>query len=505
MKELADIIVSKGIKHVFGIPGSGKIYSLLYQLKKQGVDVVVTKHEASAAIMASISYKAVGIIGISYSIKGPGFLNSLPGIGLSFFEEFPHVHLVEGYNVGEMPLKAHKKLSQFNMAKHVSKGYYSNELSKDDLTKIFEIPTTSPKGVIFIELSDTQSLNFPINFVKSDKKHFDISLLNSGTSKKVLILGYSFFQNHPEFNIDDIKIPFFITLRAIGGRKVSNPYFMGTFTGNGKSLTIENYCVNSNYVFLFVGVSQKELLGNSWENNEQYAFESFEDVSVFQNIYSVDKPLLNFLTEARLARPELNTLLNKKNALTENLISLYTPAKIFDFIQRQAVNTMNYVMDTGNFCTPMELLAPNFNEGNYFFAHNSKYMGTSIPMSIGLSILVPNKPVVCFVGDGGVGMHIGELTLVEERKLPILFILLINEGFESINNNIDVKMLSVLSFDNFKIDWSSVFNGFGIKSSIVLDETTFIKEWISWDKRSPKMIQCNFSADVYSQMLINIR
>jgi acetolactate synthase-1/2/3 large subunit len=53
-------------------------------------------------------------------------------------------------------------------------------------------------------------------------------------------------------------------------------------------------------------------------------------------------------------------------------------------------------------------------------------MGFDLPVAIGAQITFPNRPVICFVGDGSLQMNIQELATVVEYKLPIKIIVLNN-------------------------------------------------------------------------------
>ena len=59
-------------------------------------------------------------------------------------------------------------------------------------------------------------------------------------------------------------------------------------------------------------------------------------------------------------------------------------------------------------------------------------MGFGVPAAIGAAIAHPSVPVVCVDGDGGFIMNFQELSVAVQRSLPILWIVLCNDGYGSI-------------------------------------------------------------------------
>jgi acetolactate synthase-1/2/3 large subunit len=70
-----------------------------------------------------------------------------------------------------------------------------------------------------------------------------------------------------------------------------------------------------------------------------------------------------------------------------------------------------------------------FKEGQRLFHDfNNTAMGYGLPASIGASIALGGKKVVCVTGDGSLQMNIQELITVLRHKLPIKIFLLNNHG-----------------------------------------------------------------------------
>jgi acetolactate synthase-1/2/3 large subunit len=95
-------------------------------------------------------------------------------------------------------------------------------------------------------------------------------------------------------------------------------------------------------------------------------------------------------------------------------------------------------------------------------------MGFDLPVAIGAQITFPNRPVICFVGDGSLQMNIQELATVVEYNLPIKIIVLNNHRlgivsqFQKLNWNSDPTC-----GQKWNPDFAAVARAYGIASTTV--------------------------------------
>jgi acetolactate synthase-1/2/3 large subunit len=55
-------------------------------------------------------------------------------------------------------------------------------------------------------------------------------------------------------------------------------------------------------------------------------------------------------------------------------------------------------------------------------------MGCGVPFAIGAKLAEPDRPVVCFTGDGGLLMVLGELATAAEQRLPIIVVCFVDRS-----------------------------------------------------------------------------
>jgi acetolactate synthase-1/2/3 large subunit len=77
--------------------------------------------------------------------------------------------------------------------------------------------------------------------------------------------------------------------------------------------------------------------------------------------------------------------------------------------------------------------AANLKQGQRLYTNSGcASMGYEIPASIGASIAIGNKKIICLAGDGSIMMNLQELQTIVGYKLPIKIIVLNNNGYLSI-------------------------------------------------------------------------
>ena len=78
---VARILAAEGVKHVFGII-DGTYFGFYSSLDKNGIALVVPRHETSAVHAAGAYARVTGKLGVCMASNGPGVANALPGVAV---------------------------------------------------------------------------------------------------------------------------------------------------------------------------------------------------------------------------------------------------------------------------------------------------------------------------------------------------------------------------------------------------------------------------------------
>jgi acetolactate synthase-1/2/3 large subunit len=93
-------------------------------------------------------------------------------------------------------------------------------------------------------------------------------------------------------------------------------------------------------------------------------------------------------------------------------------------------------------------------------------MGFGLPAAIGASLTFPNRPVVCFTGDGSLQMNIQELATAVEQQTPVKIVVLNNRslGLVRQQQRLFYQERYVASSYGIKVDFAAIARGFGMQA-----------------------------------------
>jgi acetolactate synthase-1/2/3 large subunit len=106
---LARRLRDHGVKRLFGIPGGPSI-PYMEAFRKEGIEFILTSHEASAAVMADVTARLTGVTGVCHATFGPGATNLSTGVGGALLDRSPLLALTS-----EMPDEWLDRTAQMNI------------------------------------------------------------------------------------------------------------------------------------------------------------------------------------------------------------------------------------------------------------------------------------------------------------------------------------------------------------------------------------------------------
>src|SRR5207244_3901673 len=113
MPTCADVLASTlrdaGVSRMFGLPG-GEMLDFLESARKAGIDFVLTRHEAVAALMADAAGQITRRPGVCVSTLGPGAMNLTLGVANAFLDRSPMIAITAAHATVARPLGTHQNL-----------------------------------------------------------------------------------------------------------------------------------------------------------------------------------------------------------------------------------------------------------------------------------------------------------------------------------------------------------------------------------------------------------
>ncbi len=509
INKLANQIYESGVKHVFGIPGSGFTLSLIDELEKLGVEFILNQFEGSSSLMAGTYGMLSNNLGISLSIKGPGLTNSIPGIAASHFESFPLVHISEAHSFNSPLSSAHKRLNQTNLINEVSKACVDLSINGEGFTQCANLAKSETPGPVLLQLVE-EPLDITVNNLRVDKFDLFTSEVtrNINNSKNtVIIVGSLGVRKQLKNKLSNLKVPVFSTASAKGVFDEFSDYSAGVYTGVGLSLTPEYELIREADLIVCFGLTAREVLSCKPFPCKSINIECSitNGLEGFKFDYNLDWKYHDEVIELLLDKHnDVKKLCNIKSIIDQKLGSDFLPGYVFNYLNQY--NSVRKVLDTGYFCTVGEHSLKTSSVNGCILSGQSRYMGTSIPMALASLIYDPLTPVIAVVGDGGIGMYISELKIAFEKKLPLLIILMSDGTLGSIRTKSIKSGLTQKPLIVNQSSWVKVMSAFGFTSAIANNETEFESFFKSYSFGSgPTFLELNFNRDKYQQMVVNIR
>jgi acetolactate synthase-1/2/3 large subunit len=106
---LATTLRDAGVGRMFGLPG-GEILDFLEAARRAGIDFVLTRHEAVAALMADAAGQITRRPGVCVSTLGPGAMNLTLGVANAFLDRSPMIAITAAHATAASPFATHQNL-----------------------------------------------------------------------------------------------------------------------------------------------------------------------------------------------------------------------------------------------------------------------------------------------------------------------------------------------------------------------------------------------------------
>jgi acetolactate synthase-1/2/3 large subunit len=94
---LADVLRDAGVARLHGVPGEGSTLDLVDAAAARGLHYVLTTHETAAAFMAAAEAELTGRPGVCLVTRGPGLTNAATGIAHAWLDRVPLVVVADEY------------------------------------------------------------------------------------------------------------------------------------------------------------------------------------------------------------------------------------------------------------------------------------------------------------------------------------------------------------------------------------------------------------------------
>lgn len=455
---LADALVAQGVTHAFCVPGESYLDLLdgLYNQRNR-VQLVTCRFEAGAVHMAEAYGKLTGRPGVAIVTRGPGACHAAIGVHVAFQDSTPLVLIVGQIPFEETDRESFQEVDYRKMFASLAK--WVTQI--DDAARIpelmahaFDVATSGRPGPVVVAISEEMQREFarvpdigPAEVLPPHPAPEAIRRMMemlAQAERPLAVLGGSRWSAEGRTAIRDFlvanDIPVAVGFRRQGLFDGTHPNFVGDL-GVGADAALVAHAKQAD-LLLAIGTRIGETVSQGYTLLDMAGRGSTRIVHVYPDqaeIGRVYRPALGiacdlnaFALALRATKPveapawagwraELRAA-REAQARAPSYDGPLNLAEALQALEKALPADTIFTTDAGNFATwPTRFM--HVGEQQDFLGPTNGAMGYAVPAAIGAKIVHPDRPVVCFVGDGGFLMTGQEIaTAFHHAVAPVILV-----------------------------------------------------------------------------------
>ena len=494
---IAKYLKRRGVKQVFGTPGSDTI-NLINAFSDQGINYVLTHHENTAAYMASTYGEITGVPGVVIVTKGPGITNLASGIASAHLDRRPIMvfsaiidpELLSKNPHQEVPLvafgglitKLSEEITSANVTTLLDRAY---NVAIDPRPGAVYLPISPVQAIAEIDIDDSEIDGIITSTNKSitiDKKSLDkANDLITASIKPIVVAGVgsvaSKISDELLSFIHKINAPACVTLQAVGNIPCNDTLYLGMYGWFGNPI---DEMLKEADLIITVGLDGWDIIRpykskvpiisiDDADVNDR----TFQPVSVglkgnmtqtlrsLQNLLGKRETDLDWLKKARDCFDKIHNFeLGISSEYRES--SGIAPQAVYKEIRKVVPEDTIIAADAGAHKSLASQAWLTNLPLKYFVSNGLSPMGFSLGAAMGAKMALPKAPVISFVGDGGFLMYAGELATWKRLDIAMIQVIMVDNGLTQVKSKQLKKGYNTESTSFEKIDYKKIVESFGI-------------------------------------------
>ncbi len=530
---LAAALRHHGSDLAFGVPGGGPNLDVVGALEASGIRFVLAHGETAACIMASVYGHLTGRPAAAVVTRGPGAASAVNGAAQATLDRHPLVLVTDTVPARSAERVPHQRIDQRAMFEPVCKLTTTLTGATDHRALVEAVGQSlaAPAGTVHLDHDETA----PPSGVESaldlspagagSRAEPGGSACRSGTDllaaagamvaaadRPLIIAGLGAAESGRQL-VDELErfgAPVLTTYQAVGVVPSEHRLSAGLFT-NGAS---ERPIIDRADLIVTVGLDPVEPIPAPWSYDAPVV--SLTAVPTADPYLPIELELVGDPVQllqralvgdhrwppdagSRHRRAVLAALARPDDAPATSSSGL-TPVEVVTAAAERIPRTSTTTVDAGAHFLAVMPFWPVDEPKRLLISNGLATMGYALPAAIAAALARPDEPVLCFVGDGGLGMTLAELETVARLELPITVVVFNDSALSLIRIKQQPGQGGSPAVAYRYTDFAAMAPALGLAGTAVSDGAALARALErGWDE--PRLIDVAVDPDSYRHLL----
>lgn len=482
----AQELSAAGVQRVYGLPG-GENVEILEAIRKRGLDFLLVKSESSACFMAAAEARLTGKISVALTTLGPGAANAVAGLAHAYLDRAPLLLITAADDPQLRGRHSHQVIDQSAMFAPICKS--TLELTAENAVAAIQdslaIAQSDRPGPVHLSIHNTVAgQNIPEAATSADavaeaprcpQRLDDFQHLLADKRKPLIVVGLGLEPARPYAQLrklaEALRAPVIDTAKSKGALSADHPLFAGT-VGLTRDDPVYELLAEADCV-IAIGFDVVELVKPwdiaapliwiaNWENEDPRIASALELVGPVDGT-------LNALGEVKAAtaadwgerRVSAFRAAQSAIELPAPQSKRILPQTVLASLRENTPDDIILTTDVGSHKIFSALNWPARQPNRYFVSNGLSAMGYGLCSAIAAAE-VSGEPTVCITGDAGLLMAMGELSLLAERKLPVLVMVMNDAALDLIRSAQLRRRRPAFGTEFLNPDFADIARAFGL-------------------------------------------
>lgn len=510
-RALAQGLKEADVHKIFGMPGGGPNLDMIGCAQELGIDFVLTHGETAACIMAASYGRLTGTTGVAVVTRGPGLTSAANGLAQATLDRFPLLLISDTVSYANADRTAHQRLDQVAVAAPLTK--YSGTLGTADPAKVVvaaaRLALTGPAGGVHLTFDPTvpgdPAPSLPAYSPRDEATLEQARQLLAAARRPVVIVGLDGARYSADVRaaLAAFSCPVLVTYQAKGTVPESWSTYAGLFTG----AATERPLLEQSDLILGIGLDPVEPMPGPWPyaaptvlvHSHPTETSYFGASLAVVGAYSELLPILLKPSHPEWESAAGQTIRRRNQKLLIAPSEGLSPHDVVRTTQ-QLLTDAAVTVDAGAHMLVVMPLWETDEPDSVLISNGLATMGFALPAAIATALARPGRRVVCFVGDGGLAMVLGELETLVRLQLDVTVVVFNDASLTLIQLKQGDGQGGPAAVRYGAVDFSRIGTATGVKASVANDLPS-LRTALAPRRRGPRLVDARIDPSTYPHVI----